>query len=56
MRAFLDRQITRFWIKLATLGVSRNPNPTYRFQPGDEERLLQALVGMNAALARVARF
>ena len=46
--------MSRFWLKFATFGFRGN-GPDYKFRPGDEERLLQALVNMNAVLARAAR-
>jgi hypothetical protein len=56
MRAYLNTQITRLWFKLLTVGTPRNYSTNCRFRPGDEEQLIQALIHMNAALARAARF
>jgi hypothetical protein len=55
IRAYLDRQFTRLWIWLVTLGAGREKSVTCRFEPGDEERLLAALISMNDALARAVR-
>jgi hypothetical protein len=53
MKEFLDRQINRLWMWLVT--PRRESSVRYRFAPGDEERLIQALISMNAVLARAVR-
>ena len=55
MREYLDRQLTRFWMWLVTLGTGHDPSPGWICEPGDEERLLAALSSMNDALARAVR-
>jgi hypothetical protein len=55
MKEFLDRQSTRLWMWLVTAGTRRNSSIACHFAPGDEERLLQALISMNDVLARAVR-
>ena len=55
MRKYLDRQITRLWMWLATSGARHDSSPAWIFEPGDEDRLLAALISMNDALARAVR-
>ena len=52
MRALLNRRIARLWIWIVTLGAHDDVSSSMRFQPGDEERLIQILINMNATLAR----
>jgi hypothetical protein len=57
MRKYLDRQILRLWMWLVTVGDRRATSAVchLNLKPGDEERLLEALIGMNNVLARAAR-
>lgn len=55
MRNYVNRQITRLWLWLLTAGTHRDSSATSCIAPGDEERLLQALINMNQTLARAAR-
>ena len=55
MRAYLNRKVTRFWLKLATFHIPFSPELSGRFGPGDEDRLIAALIAMNTAMARAAR-
>jgi hypothetical protein len=55
MRKYLNRQILRLWIWLMTVGTRRDTVVVCHLTPGDEERLLQALISMNDVLARAAR-
>jgi len=56
MRGYINKQISWLWVKLVTLDLRKMPSSRVSFRPGDEERLIQALIGMNAALARASRF
>ena len=55
MREYLDRQMTRLWMWLVTSGARRDSSPAWLVEPGDEDRLLAALISMNDALARAVR-
>ncbi len=55
MSKYLDRQITRLWIWLLAAGARSRATANCRIEPGDAERLIEALMCMNDVLARAAR-
>jgi hypothetical protein len=55
MRGYFESKLSRFWMRLATCNLGAGGAASYKLRPGDEERLIAALIDMNALLARVAR-
>jgi hypothetical protein len=55
MKKFWSTLSNRFWMAVVTAGFTPVRSSAYHFTPGDEERLIAALMNMNSALARAGR-
>ena len=53
MASYISKAGSQLLIRLLTWNVSSQTAAAYRFQPGDAERLVEALASFNAMMTRV---